>query len=470
MEGISQKPSEEISISFRGGSSYSLKGLTTCQNRSTNKVITEGSKEKQHTCQDQNVVLSVAATKSEEQEQSARRIAAEESLSNSASVAPHNLSPLSCVGADNTSPTLLSPHVTAEGRLQFEILTTESEAGIELNEGGNGARKATSFPAVHTVDTSGSNVLLKQEQYHRGGGTCDKQVPYWRRKKVEERDAGRFFANRADRIARARVFVAENCLDEREDGSLVDMFVVTEIDNWNHDRERVVALNQRSLSVINYDFITEKWLDLKRIPYNSVQQVILGPIVYPHKTLLSPRKFDGIKITVQTSAATTAGTAPNRVHSRETWKPFSTDLPWTILSSHPLANKVSGNRGVYQIEVLHDKLQKIVHTFCHPSGYAIGSYVENNAASAVAATTSRPSTQSGHKHFTLSSIASSSRTASMSTHCEGARDNKNSGFTPLNAVIFKEEQIHMPNYLGLSSIFVNQSKLAFALDRNGVCF
>ena len=439
---------EEISIGFRGGSSYSLKGLTSHQNKAVKKTVNrEIWKEKQHTCQDQITAVEVPKR---EQSSTIEGSTSKSAFSNSSNppngASAYNTPPADPICSNSASDVISS----TEGRLHFEILTAESGESIKWNG------KTTSLPSINSVDSSVSE--------------GDKQVPYWRSKKIEARDAGRFFANRADRIARAREFVANNCLDGREDGSFVDIFVLTEIDNWNHDRERVVALNQRSLSVINYDFITEKWQDLKRIPYNSMREVVLGPIVYPHKTLLSPRQFDGVKITTQ------ANTESKMYYSKEQWKPFSTALPWTILSSHPLANKVSGNRGVYQIEVFHDKLARVIlHGFqqtnlCHlPLSNTQNCYssspVENSTNSVA------QYTQSGHEDFTPTSIASGSRRIPTTQNLAATvSEGKQCATLAKSEITFKEEQIHMPNYLGLSSILVNQSKLAFALDRNGVCF
>jgi hypothetical protein len=58
------------------------------------------------------------------------------------------------------------------------------------------------------------------------------------------------------------------------------------IDHWDNEKEKIVILNDNSLVVIKYDFVTEKVLDHRRVFLHMIDTVALGDLVYPEKSLM----------------------------------------------------------------------------------------------------------------------------------------------------------------------------------------
>ena len=353
-----------------------------------------------------------------------------------------------------------------------------------------------------------------------------------RKSVIEQIRADQYFANRQERLYRAEQFITLECLDPQQDGSLVALYVLTMLDSWNHETERVVALNQRSICVINYDFITEKLTTtnnttttthnmqnratgfntnstdklaasncaaIRRVPYSSISKVILGPIYYPEKSLLSQRHFDCVKLIVSASA---------KPKNQSLWKPFNSELPWLLLTSHPLAGKISGNRGVYQIEVMHQTLTNIV---TGGTGLNFPNIPLAQIPTTVTLTTSNINTKSAQKSQIISSniqeqnglnsglqtisqtsmqqVSQTTEQISLNTQnitkpgltprqnedlqsCLNSQNVETQNFTSpnQNRPEFVQEPILMETYFGLTAAIFNQSKLAFAMDRNGISF
>ncbi|KAL7991149.1 hypothetical protein Chor_012804 [Crotalus horridus] len=62
-------------------------------------------------------------------------------------------------------------------------------------------------------------------------------------------------------------------------------WLLTEIDHWNVEKERIVMLTDAALLVCKYDFIMLKCLDLQRIPLRYIERISTGPFAFPEKSL-----------------------------------------------------------------------------------------------------------------------------------------------------------------------------------------
>ena len=58
------------------------------------------------------------------------------------------------------------------------------------------------------------------------------------------------------------------------------------IDHWDNEREKIVVLCDWSIIFLNYDFITQKLKDYKRILLHSINEIYIGDFVYPEKSLM----------------------------------------------------------------------------------------------------------------------------------------------------------------------------------------
>lgn len=224
----------------------------------------------------------------------------------------------------------------AESEIAAPIGSSEQENGV-AKEPADGVNPNTDIPL--SEEKKGSPVKLK---------------------KLSLAGAELYFANNPDRLQRATSKLKEQCLLPDLDGSMIKLYVLTEIDHWNHDRERVVLLCENSVLSVNYSFITEKWTELTRINVKCISAIQFGEESYPKYTLQYPRPTKCLRITYQrlSGPATTA----------EKWNPFAKHLPWCNLTSHPLANKIQGSTDIYNIEDFHKDLLQVLNSYrdSHP--------------------------------------------------------------------------------------------------------
>lgn len=69
------------------------------------------------------------------------------------------------------------------------------------------------------------------------------------------------------------------------DGEIKGTWLLTEIDFWNHEYERVVVLCQKVLVIVKYDFIGMKIEDVRRLDLGMIDKVIQGELCYPQNSL-----------------------------------------------------------------------------------------------------------------------------------------------------------------------------------------
>ncbi|XP_026579926.1 tumor protein p63-regulated gene 1 protein-like [Pseudonaja textilis] len=62
-------------------------------------------------------------------------------------------------------------------------------------------------------------------------------------------------------------------------------WLLTEIDHWNIEKERIVVITNAALLVCKYDFIMLKCLELQRIPLSYIEKISTGPFTFPKKSL-----------------------------------------------------------------------------------------------------------------------------------------------------------------------------------------
>ncbi len=56
------------------------------------------------------------------------------------------------------------------------------------------------------------------------------------------------------------------------------------IDHWDNEREKIVILCDSSILFMNFDFITQKLKDFKRVLLQAVNEIDIGDFVYPEKS------------------------------------------------------------------------------------------------------------------------------------------------------------------------------------------
>ncbi|KAJ8982885.1 hypothetical protein NQ317_004315 [Molorchus minor] len=105
-------------------------------------------------------------------------------------------------------------------------------------------------------------------------------------------DPNNFFTFRDGVMDRAVKECISQFLDMETEGPLYASFLLTQINHWDIDKERLVLLTAKSLVLVKYDFIALKQLDFKKLPLCDIEGIIIGNLVYPSGSLIS--KINGI--------------------------------------------------------------------------------------------------------------------------------------------------------------------------------
>ncbi|CAG5136543.1 unnamed protein product [Candidula unifasciata] len=111
------------------------------------------------------------------------------------------------------------------------------------------------------------------------------------------------------------------------DGELRSSWLLTEIDHWDFEREKIILLTDNSMFVVKYNFINEKLYEYRRIMLHVIHSICIGDFIYPNASLMPERKHGGIQIRFDRGEELSFG---------QKWNPWCSDIPWVTLSHHPL--------------------------------------------------------------------------------------------------------------------------------------
>lgn len=132
------------------------------------------------------------------------------------------------------------------------------------------------------------------------------------------------------------------------DGELRSSWLLSEIDHWDLEREKVVLLTDNSIFIVKYNFINEKLYEYRRIMLHIMNSVGVGDFKYPNSSLMPDRRHGGIKISWCKGHQLTFG---------QKWNPWCTDIPWCILSNHPLIyNPKENETATYNVDEFFENL------------------------------------------------------------------------------------------------------------------
>lgn len=151
------------------------------------------------------------------------------------------------------------------------------------------------------------------------------------RKRSREMETAKYFAIKEGNFDKAVEQCKTDLYYSELDGSYVGAWLLTEIDHWDNEKERLVLLTQKQLILVQYNFITSQITDHRKIPLvncTRIQSSTLGYggsafAFYRYSTLRS----DQLGIRVHWNMPKSPGML-------DFWNPWSKDIPFVTLTSH----------------------------------------------------------------------------------------------------------------------------------------
>ncbi|XP_066889603.1 tumor protein p63-regulated gene 1 protein [Kogia breviceps] len=103
-------------------------------------------------------------------------------------------------------------------------------------------------------------------------------------------------------------------------------WLLTDIDRWNNEKERILLVTDRTLLIGKYDFIMLSCVQLQWIPLSAVYRICLGKFSFPTMSL-DKRQGEGLRI---------YWGSPEQQSLLSCWNPWSTEAPYAIFTEHPM--------------------------------------------------------------------------------------------------------------------------------------
>ncbi|KAJ8918539.1 hypothetical protein NQ315_013044 [Exocentrus adspersus] len=201
-------------------------------------------------------------------------------------------------------------------------------------------------------------------------------------------DPNNFFTFRDGVIERAVRECIHQFLDPEIEGPVYASFLLTQINHWDTDKERLVLVTAKSLVLVKYDFIALKRLDYRKIPLTDIEGIIIGNLVYPSGSLIPKINgfADGLSHILETclfkrwSKSESKQQLENLNQPRDRnmkgirlllkqekpdnlaskWNPFNEDVPFWTFTFHPLFFHKDCNdeklRNLYNLDLFIDHL------------------------------------------------------------------------------------------------------------------
>ncbi|XP_067897708.1 tumor protein p63-regulated gene 1-like protein [Heterodontus francisci] len=159
----------------------------------------------------------------------------------------------------------------------------------------------------------------------------------------------KFFVLRPGTFDQAMVDIKAQ-INQQEDGTLQSTWLLTEIDHWNSERERIVLICERSLLICKYDFMVLRYHQCRRVPLNYIDRIFCGEFALPEHSIT---RRDGKGIRLHWDKLREASFISR-------WNPWSDEIPYTTFAEHPAINTTDRFTSICQLENFKAQLAQAV--------------------------------------------------------------------------------------------------------------
>ncbi|XP_048398370.1 tumor protein p63-regulated gene 1 protein isoform X1 [Stegostoma tigrinum] len=159
----------------------------------------------------------------------------------------------------------------------------------------------------------------------------------------------KFFVLRPGTFDQALADIKAN-INQQEDGSLQSTWLLSEIDHWNNEKERIVLICEKTLLICKYDFMVLAYQYCQRVPLNYIDRIYYGEFSFPERSI-SRRDGKGLRIHWDKL---------REASFLSRWNPWSADIPYTTFTEHPAINATERFTSLCQLENFKIQLSQAV--------------------------------------------------------------------------------------------------------------
>ncbi|XP_051873844.1 tumor protein p63-regulated gene 1 protein [Pristis pectinata] len=139
-------------------------------------------------------------------------------------------------------------------------------------------------------------------------------------------------------------------IDQQADGEVQSTWLLTEVDHWNNEKERIVMITENSLIICKYDFVMLSFESCRKVPLNYIDKMCYGQLTFPEYSI-SRKEAHGLRIHWDKLREAS-------FFSR--WNPWSNEIPYTTFIEHPVKGANEMFTSICQLENFKDQLARAV--------------------------------------------------------------------------------------------------------------